>query len=795
MLERRLRRAGLLLLMLLGGLVGGPALAATGTCGPATIQGTAPADYAAYCWFDMTGYVEATARSTGGQNFVITLPGGATISFNLKATTPSGSTAGPVVPSAVPSWSGAAFGNTGFNGIPGKPVLYQQNDGTAVLLSFTSITLAAGTSTNLPFAFIAADGESSNQNESLVLTTTGNPWTLAATIANGGTNPTLTGVGTTTATVTGVAGTVGSYAFSSMGTPNTVTARIVGGGKQGALFGVRFPAADLSIDKSHSGNFVAGSIGSYNIVVHNNGVDTVSGAMPVTDTLPTGLSYSSFSGTGWSCSAVGQVVTCNNTATSLANGASLPALTLNVTVAANAPASVTNTVSVTNPIIDPVIGNNTDTDATTIIGGPQPPASGNKILYVYDDLQLTRTPQANNSTTPATVPDGGSTDWVMTPVIPTGETLTLSAGVVTAQLVIDATGFFQGSGRNVTVQLRSNTGPIASTVINLSNGPTSYTFNLNVPQTTLNAGNRLVLRVTNAGFFGSSPLAVYQKHAVQGRSTLTFATTTVINVDSVAVYSAAYPAVTTQTSYVAGNTVFVRAVISDPFGAYDVSAANITLTDPNGVVQVTTIAMTEIPAAATAASKTYQYSYTLPAGAKAGNWLASVTGKEGTENTVTHTGNAVFKVNGPPLTIVKFATVYSDPVNATTNPKAIPGALVTYQIIVTSPTGTQVDTNSVVVTDPIPVNTVLFVNDLPDQSGTAPVLFIPGTSNLTFTYVNLANLSDDVAFSNNGGTTWTYVPTPDANGVDAAVNAIRLNPKDAFAPGTSVTVGFRVQIK
>ena len=39
---------------------------------------------------------------------------------------------------------------------------------------------------------------------------------------------------------------------------------------------------------------------------------------------------------------------------------------------------------------------------------------------------------------------------------------------------------------------------------------------------------------------------------------------------------------------------------------------------------------------------------------------------------------------------------------------------------------------------------------------------------------------DDVAFSDDAGATYDYEPTPDANGVDTAVNAIRINPKGAF---------------
>jgi len=67
----------------------------------------------------------------------------------------------------------------------------------------------------------------------------------------------------------------------------------------------------------------------------------------VTDVLPTGLTYSSATGTNWACANAAGTVTCTRTGgnTVLAVGASYPAITLNVTVAATAPFSVTNTAA------------------------------------------------------------------------------------------------------------------------------------------------------------------------------------------------------------------------------------------------------------------------------------------------------------------------------------------------------------------------------------------------------------------------------------------------------------------
>jgi len=76
------------------------------------------------------------------------------------------------------------------------------------------------------------------------------------------------------------------------------------------------------------------------------------------------------------------------------------------------------------------------------------------------------------------------------------------------------------------------------------------------------------------------------------------------------------------------------------------------------------------------------------------------------------------------------------------------------------------------------------------------------TSSLGYTFSTLASTTDDLAFSNNGGTTYSYTPAPNGNGVDPNVTNIRINPKGTFAgdpvagaPSPSCTASFRVRIK
>lgn len=146
-----------------------------------------------------------------------------------------------------------------------------------------------------------------------------------------------------------------------------------------------------------------------------------------------------------------------------------------------------------------------------------------------------------------------------------------------------------------------------------------------------------------------------------------------------------------------------------------------------------------------------------------------------------------------PLSITKTSAPFSDPVNGATNPKLIPGGFANYSLTVSAPTGTAPTSNSVIVTDAIPANLSLFVGTY--APGPGPLRFTPNGSGLTYGFTSLASTADDLEFSNNGGASWTYAPTADANGVDAAVTHVRVRPKGAMAPGSSFTIDLRARVK
>jgi Surface adhesin CshA non-repetitive domain 2 len=142
------------------------------------------------------------------------------------------------------------------------------------------------------------------------------------------------------------------------------------------------------------------------------------------------------------------------------------------------------------------------------------------------------------------------------------------------------------------------------------------------------------------------------------------------------------------------------------------------------------------------------------------------------------------KPNRANLTIVKSMTLVSDPINGTTNPKLIPGAIVDYDITVTNAGTGPVDLSTVVINDPIPADLATFV-------GTSAVTFINGTpsSGLSFAYPT------NVTWTRTGG-----LPLmPDGAGYDGAVTNVRIAPTGIMAAATAggqpnFTIRFRARI-
>jgi len=145
-------------------------------------------------------------------------------------------------------------------------------------------------------------------------------------------------------------GPVASYSFSNITANHTIAAT--------------FSAVpDLTITKSHKNNFRHGQTGAtYTITARNSGTAPTTGTVTVTDQLPSGLTATAISGSGWTCTL--STLTCTRSSV-LAAGSSYPSITLTVNVSNNAPSSVTNTVRVSGGG-EANTSNNTASDPTNI---------------------------------------------------------------------------------------------------------------------------------------------------------------------------------------------------------------------------------------------------------------------------------------------------------------------------------------------------------------------------------------------------------------------------------------------
>jgi len=116
--------------------------------------------------------------------------------------------------------------------------------------------------------------------------------------------------------------------------------------------------ADLSILQGVVG-LVPGSNATYTVNISNGGPNSTVGPVTVTDTLPTGLSFVSASGTGWTFSVSGSTVTMTY-AVAAAASTTLPTVTLTVAVNPSLVGVITSTLSVSGTIFDSNTTNNTN---------------------------------------------------------------------------------------------------------------------------------------------------------------------------------------------------------------------------------------------------------------------------------------------------------------------------------------------------------------------------------------------------------------------------------------------------
>lgn len=478
------------------------------------------------------------------------------------------------------------------------------------------------------------------------------------------------------------------------------------------------------------------------------------------------------------------------------NGSQLVVSSL--TVAAGDTASIVLDAELVNPLSDGTVV--TNKVAATVSGSLYAASAsvtvnsavitaGNKPLYLQSNNQLSRS-ASGDETSYNQIADDGSNSWLLSPALQSD--LTLNTGASIPVLIFAKTSYPWGSRthtvtatlfvrRNSTdINLASDTRSFSVSRNNSGTTPSLLSFDLTSNQTDFLTGDQFGLRIAQSSNWGYQ-LNVYQaSNGVASQVKLT--SNTVINVESVALYDAPYPDGSQLTAAQRGQQVYIRATVSDPFGEADISSAALTLKDPANSTILDNIGLTA--AAAAGAHKYFDYPYSVASDAAAGTWIAQIQAEEGAENLVSSSNFVKFPVLlYPELVLSRETRVESDPLNGTDTPKALPGAVLSMSLIGINQGEGITDTDTLSIEETLSPDTALFVGDLGNGS---PVEFTDGavSSGLSFSFAGLASATDDIDFSDDGGSTFAYTPDPGTTGYDPAVTNIRFSPKGALNPAS-----------
>jgi uncharacterized repeat protein (TIGR01451 family) len=230
---------------------------------------------------------------------------------------------------------------------------------------------------------------------------------------------------------------------------------------------------DMTLSKSHVGNFTRGAAASYTIPVSNvSPYGPSSGLVTINDTLPLGITPTSASGTGWTCSVSGQTVSCTNPNPLLASS-SYPSITLNATVSQSAPATVTNT-AVVGGGGEANLLNDIATDTANVVssadmsvtdaGSPNPVAAGANITYTQ--IVTNSGPSAaDNATVVATIPANTTLASIG---VPAGWSCLNGFAGATGNVVCTNANMPGSTSGTFTLVVKVNSGTANGTVINES---------------------------------------------------------------------------------------------------------------------------------------------------------------------------------------------------------------------------------------------------------------------------------------------------------------------------------------
>ncbi len=408
--------------------------------------------------------------------------------------------------------------------------------------------------------------------------------------------------------------------------------------------------------------------------------------------------------------------------------------------------------------------------------------SGVKKLYVEHDGGMVLHRTENNSTTNITIDPNESNTYILSPSLQTSTEL--GAGNIIIPIQMRETG--PGSVREIEMTLDyigAATGIIGTDIItndfSIGSAWQTLTFSINLANDlTLPIGTQLRLRIKNNNT-GARERIRYRELRQGVNFVVNLNSNTVIKVETTETYDAPYNTGNIELDFTPGDTVYIRSLVSDPFGSYDINSASISIQDPLGNPILTNVAMNEVNDSG-AATKIYEYAFIIPTGIADGQWNFQITAQEGTEGTIEHTRSGLFNVSSGVVDIktLKVNSLISDPVRGTANPLRIPGSVIEYIIQPRNEGQLSPDANTVVITDRIPQSTSMCVSTICWPGGTF-VRFSDGlpTSNLSFNFLTDVTFSDQPG----GGAPYSYTPIPDAFGYDSSVTGFRVQPSGTFS--------------
>ena len=217
----------------------------------------------------------------------------------------------------------------------------------------------------------------------------------------------------------------------------------------------------------------------------------------------------------------------------------------------------------------------------------------------------------------------------------------VAGGTVSASVFIDVTSGTFVNPPNIDLAITAGASTIANftsaptvTTIDAGNGIYRLDYTGSASAATVAAGQAVVATLTT----NESGFAFQVLYDSSTRpSKITLPTVDVIKVDTLAVYDAPYPGGNPVAAAANGQILYVRATVSDPFGAADITSLPLDIYAPGEPLDGSG-SLADVPlgvanvVASTASSKTYEYVWNSPA--TEGAYTIAVEAKEGYENTV-----------------------------------------------------------------------------------------------------------------------------------------------------------------